>query len=113
MVVHLSPLIPLFAKYLQYYLINYFKSIEYISPKEGIMIKSLVRHGNNRALVIDKALLQAAGLDEDKALFQITIDPNGGVLIRSVKIVNDDQHKETFRQVLQENDALMKRLSKR
>ena len=77
------------------------------------MIKSLIRHGNSRALVIDKALLQAAGLDEDKALFQITVDPNGGILIQSVKAVNDQLHQEAFRQVLKENDALMKRLSKR
>jgi len=77
------------------------------------MIKSLIRHGNSRALVIDKALLQAAGLDEDKALFQITVDPNGGILIQSVKAVNDNLHQEAFREVLKENDALMKRLSKR
>lgn len=77
------------------------------------MIKSLIHHGNSRALVIDKALLQAAGLDEDKALFQITIDPNGGILIQSVKSVDEKLHKETFRQILKENDALLKRLSKR
>jgi antitoxin component of MazEF toxin-antitoxin module len=77
------------------------------------MIKSLIHHGNSRALVIDKALLQAAGLDEDKALFQITIDPNGGMIIQSVKAVNDDLHREAFRQTLKENDALIKRLSKR
>jgi antitoxin component of MazEF toxin-antitoxin module len=77
------------------------------------MIKSLIHHGNSRALVIDKALLQAAGLDEDTALFQITVDPNGGILIQSVKAANDNLHQEAFRQVLKENDALMKRLSKR
>ena len=76
------------------------------------MIKKLIRHGNSKALVIDKALLQAAGLDEDTALFQITINPNGGILIQSVEAVNDNLHKEAFRQVLKENDALMKRLSK-
>jgi hypothetical protein len=57
--------------------------------------------------------LQAAGLDEDTALFQITVDPNGGILIQSVKAANDNLHQEAFRQVLKENDALMKRLSKR
>lgn len=77
------------------------------------MIKPLIQHGNSRALVIDKALLQAAGLDENNALFQITIDPNGGILIQSVKATNGNLHKEAFRQVLKENDALMKRLSKR
>ena len=77
------------------------------------MIKSLVHHGNSRALVIDKAILQAAGLDEDKALFQITIDPNGGLLIQSITAVNENLHKKAFRETLKENDALMKRLSKR
>ncbi|MBS0628888.1 MAG: hypothetical protein JSS30_01530 [Verrucomicrobia bacterium] len=78
-----------------------------------MLIKSLIHHGNSRALVIDKALLQAAGLDEDKALFQITVDPNGGILIQSVKSVDEKLHKEAFRQILKENDALLKRLSKR
>ncbi|MBS0622800.1 MAG: hypothetical protein JSR80_07580 [Verrucomicrobia bacterium] len=77
------------------------------------MIKPLIHHGNSRALVIDKAILQAAGLDEDKALFQITIDPNGGILIQSVKAVSDTLHQKAFREVLKENDALMKRLSDR
>ncbi len=77
------------------------------------MIKSLIRHGKNRALVIDRSILQAAGLDEDKALFQISIDPNGGLIIRSVKTVNEDHHKNAFTEVLKENDTLMKKLSKR
>ncbi len=77
------------------------------------MIKKLIRHGNSKALVIDKALLQAAGLDEDTALFQIIIDPNGGLVIQSVKTDNDSLHKKAFREVLNENDALMKRLAKR
>jgi len=77
------------------------------------MIKSLVPHGNSRALVIDKSILLAAGLDENKALFQITVDPNGGLLIQSVTAINEDLHKKAFREVLKEHDALMKRLSKR
>ncbi|PWU13821.1 MAG: hypothetical protein C5B45_05505 [Chlamydiae bacterium] len=77
------------------------------------MIKKLIRHGNSKALVIDKALLQAAGLDEDTALFQITIDPNGGLVIQSVKTDNDALKEKAFREVLEENDILMKRLAKR
>ena len=84
----------------------------YIHRGGRAVIKSLIHHGNSRALVIDKALLQAAGLDEN-ALFQITVDPNGGILIQSVKAANSDLHKAVFREVLKENDALMKRLSKR
>lgn len=77
------------------------------------MIKSLILYGNSRALVIEKAILLAAGLDEDKALFQITVDPNGGLLIQSVESVNNSLHQECFGQVLKENDALMKKLSNR
>jgi len=77
------------------------------------MIKSLIHHGNSRALVISKEILQAAGLNADKALFQITVDPYGGITIQSVKAANDDLHKKAFREVLKENDILMKRLAKR
>ncbi|KAG6558980.1 hypothetical protein RHABOEDO_000987 [Candidatus Rhabdochlamydia oedothoracis] len=77
------------------------------------MIKKLIRHGNSKVLVIDKALLQAAGLDEDTALFQITIDPSGGLVIQSMKTDNDSLHKKAFREVLEENDVLMKRLAER
>ncbi len=77
------------------------------------MIKSLIKHGNSKALVIDKALLHAAGLDEEKALFQVTVDPDGGLLIQSVKAVNEELHEKAVREVLKENDALLKRLSKR
>ncbi len=77
------------------------------------IVKQLIHHGNSRALVIDKSLLEAAGLDADSALFQIALDPNGGLTIQSVKAVNEDFHKKAFREVLKENDSLMKRLSKR
>jgi antitoxin component of MazEF toxin-antitoxin module len=77
------------------------------------MIKQLIHHGNSMALVIDKAILQAAGLDEDTALFQITVDPNGGIVIQSVKAMNENLHKKAFREVLKENDALMKKALKK
>lgn len=77
------------------------------------MIKSLIRYGNKRALLIDKATLKAAGLDEDNALFQITVNSNGGILIESIDASNDDLHKESFKQTLKENNALIKKLAKR
>ncbi|MGL5627347.1 MAG: AbrB/MazE/SpoVT family DNA-binding domain-containing protein [Candidatus Rhabdochlamydia sp.] len=72
------------------------------------MLKKLTRHGNSKALVIHKALLLAAGLDEDTALFQITINPNGGMTIQSIKTNNDSLHKKAFKKVLKEIDVLMK-----
>lgn len=77
------------------------------------MLKTLVHYGNTRALVIDKAILQAAGLDEDTVLFLITVNPSGGISIQSVEASSVNLHKEAFREVLKENEALMKRLSKR
>lgn len=77
------------------------------------MIKHLIHHGNSRALVIDRSILQAAGLDEDSALFQITVDPNGGIIIQSVQPTHKELNDKAFREVLKENDSLMKRLAKR
>jgi hypothetical protein len=77
------------------------------------MIKKLIRHGNSKAIVIDKAILLAAGLDEDTALFQITVDPNGGIVIQSIKTDNDSLHKKAFKTILKGSDSLMKRLSER
>jgi len=37
------------------------------------MIKKLVRHGNSRALIIDKPILEIIGADEDSS-FTITTD---------------------------------------
>ena len=37
------------------------------------MLKRLIRHGNSRAIVVDKAILEAAGIPED-ALFQISVN---------------------------------------
>jgi len=47
------------------------------------MIKALIHHGNSRALIIDKSILQAAGLGEDKA-------------------VNEDLHKNPFDEALKD-----------
>lgn len=57
------------------------------------MIKYLVSHGNSKALVIDKTLLQSAGLDENTA-FQITVHPNG-LTIQSIS--SDEASPEEFK----------------
>ncbi len=46
------------------------------------MLKRLIKHGNNRAIVVDKAILKAAGIPED-AVFQISVNPSGGLAIQS------------------------------
>jgi|GEM_PF-602698 len=77
-----------------------------------MVIKQLTKSGNSKALVIDKTLLQAAGLDEN-ALFQIVINPNGGMLIQSVETTNEKLVESAFRQVMKENDTLLKKLKDR
>jgi antitoxin component of MazEF toxin-antitoxin module len=68
------------------------------------MIKHLVTHGNSKALVIDKTLLQAAGLTENTA-FQITVSPNG----LTIQSVGDEASSEEFQKVA---DKLLKSKSK-
>lgn len=77
-----------------------------------MIIKQLKQSGNSKAIVIDKTILQAAGLDEN-ALFQIVINPNGGLLIQSVQTTNENLVKSAFRKVMKKNQNLLKRLADR
>ena len=77
-----------------------------------MLVKQLVQHGNSKAIVIDKAVLQAAGLDEN-CLFQIIVDPNSGITIQSVKPLNDDLYKNSLKKVLKKHHKLFKRLADR
>lgn len=75
------------------------------------MIKSLKNHGNSKALIIDKALLMAAGLDEN-AIFQIIVNPNGGITIQSIeKDEKNELHKKNVDKVLDKHDKLFKKLA--
>lgn len=77
-----------------------------------MLVKQLIQHGNSKALVIDKAVLQAAGLDEN-CLFQITVDPNSGITIQSVKPLNDNLFTNSLNKVLKKHDKLFRRLADR
>jgi antitoxin component of MazEF toxin-antitoxin module len=74
------------------------------------MIKRLIKHGNSRAIVVDKALLEAAGIAED-ALFQVSINPNGGLVIQSIEDNKKDVVKENFEKLNKKYKNLMQRLS--
>ncbi len=56
------------------------------------MIKHLVSHGNSKALVIDKTLLQSAGLNENTA-FQITVSSHG----LTIQSINEEASSEEFK----------------
>lgn len=74
------------------------------------MIKRLIKHGNSRAIVVDKALLEAAGIAED-ALFQVSINPNGGLVIQSVEDDKKDVVIENFQKLNKKYKTLMQRLA--
>ncbi|MES2345365.1 MAG: AbrB/MazE/SpoVT family DNA-binding domain-containing protein [Chlamydiota bacterium] len=74
------------------------------------MIKRLIKHGNSRAIVVDKALLEAAGIAED-ALFQVSINPNGGLVIQSIENNKKDVVKESFEKLNKKYKNLMQRLA--
>ena len=74
-----------------------------------MVVKHLVQHGNSKAILIDKSILQAAGLDEN-TLFQIVVDSNSGVTIQSVKPVNK-KFDEAKNYVFSEYAELFKSLS--
>ncbi len=76
-----------------------------------MLVKHLVQHGNSKAIVIDKSILQAAGLDEN-SLFQIVVDSNTGITIQSVKPVNS-KFEEAKKHVFKEYAELFKKLSDR
>lgn len=74
------------------------------------MIKHLVTHGNSKALVIDKALLLAAGLNENAA-FQITVHSNG-ITIQSVgEEASTEEFKKSADKLLKSKHKLWKRLA--
>ncbi|MFM8454066.1 MAG: hypothetical protein ACKOAD_03670 [Gammaproteobacteria bacterium] len=75
-----------------------------------MLIKPLVQTGNSKAIVLDKAILQAACLNDD-ALFAVTINPGGGITIQSVESTHQELKKKAFREVLKKNYQLLKRLS--
>lgn len=74
------------------------------------MLKKLTKHGNSRAIVVDKAILEAAGIPED-ALFQISINPNGGLTIQSVENNQMDTFRENFEKLNKRYKKLMQNLA--
>ncbi len=74
------------------------------------MIKRLIKHGNSRAIIVDKALLEAAGISEN-ALFQISINPSGGLVIQSVGENKTDIFREKFKYLNKKHKKLMQNLA--
>ena len=69
------------------------------------MIKRLIKHGNSRAIVVDKALLEAAGISEN-AIFQISVNPSGGLVIQSVDNTNIEVLRDNFEKLNKKHKQL-------
>lgn len=74
------------------------------------MLKRLVKHGNSRAIVVDKAILEAAGIAEN-ALFQISVNPSGGLVIQSVLDTKVDEFRKNFKKLNKQHKKLMQNLA--
>lgn len=74
------------------------------------MLKRLIKHGNSRAIVVDKAILEAAGISED-ALFQISVNPSGGLVIQSIEDNKTEVFRENFNKLNKKYKKLMKNLA--
>jgi antitoxin component of MazEF toxin-antitoxin module len=75
------------------------------------MLKRLVKHGNSHAIVVNKATLEAAGIQEN-ALFQISVNPSGGLVIQSVEENNTAKVKKNFDRLNKQYKTLMRNLAK-
>ena len=74
------------------------------------MLKRLIKHGNSRAIVVDKAILEAAGISEN-ALFQISVNPSGGLVIQSVGDNKMDSFRDNFEKLNKKHKKLMQNLA--
>lgn len=63
------------------------------------MRKRLVRHGNSRAIVIDKTLMELVGLDEDGEV-QLTVEGDSLVI---VPVRKPDSREAKFERALHES----------
>lgn len=82
----------------------------YIQTGEMPMLKRLIKHGNSRAIVVDKTILEAAGISEE-AIFQITVNPSSGLVIQSVQDTNPDKFHEKFKELNKRHKKLMQNLA--
>ena len=78
--------------------------------EEPAMVKKLVRHGNSRALIIDKRILELLGVTEDTE-FAITTD--GKSLTLTPITSAEDKRRQAFERALEDANQKWGGLSKR
>jgi antitoxin component of MazEF toxin-antitoxin module len=75
------------------------------------MVKTLKRHGNSQALVIEKPLMEALGIDADTPL-QITVSGNSLVITPVHVGIGADKVREAIETLRPEYGAMLQRLAK-
>lgn len=74
------------------------------------MIKTLQKHGNSMALVIDKPLMEALGIKEDTPL-QLTLNGNALVITPANVGVGPEQMKQILKDLRKRYGPMLKRLA--
>lgn len=74
------------------------------------MVKTLQRHGNSQALVIDRTLMEALGIDSDTPL-QITVSGNS-LIVTPVHVgIGREQVQEAMDRLRPRYGEMLKRLA--
>ncbi len=74
------------------------------------MVKTLTKHGNSQALVIDKALIEEMGIDESTPL-QITVQGGRMIICPVQSSAQEPDYVASVEKVMRERDGLLKRLA--
>lgn len=74
------------------------------------MIKTLTRHGNSNALVIEKPIMEALGVKEDTPL-QITISGQSLIITKADVGIGPEKVQEHTRKIRRRYGGMLKRLA--
>ena len=75
------------------------------------MIRTLQRHGNSQALVIDKPLMEALGIEQETPL-QITISGNSLIITPAHVGLGEKKIRDTIEKLRPEYQEMLKNLAK-
>lgn len=74
------------------------------------MIKTLKKHGNSMALVIEKPMMEALGITEETPL-QVTVNGNALVITPANVGVGPERMKAVIKEIRKRYEPMLKRLA--
>ena len=74
------------------------------------MVNTLIKHGNDFALIVDRDLIAQLGIDEHTPL-QVTVSQGCLVVAPDTGSVNDKKFAEIAERVIRERDSTLRRLA--